>query len=296
MINSTKLCYETAGRKSDPCIVLIMGIGGQLIHWSDAFFHGLANYGFYVVRFDNRDAGLSAYIDQTDLPELQEFIAALKSGAKIAPPYSLKDMARDVIELLDVLQIKQAHFLGTSMGGIIAQLASIYFPQRVLSLICIASTSSDPGLPPARPEVMKLFFTRQESEQSMASVVENRIRLHQIYHHPDHVDINKIRELYRKTYLRSNRPDGFRRQLFAMICLEPRVEQLKALRLPTLIIHGDYDPVFTVEHGRHLQQCIQGSQMIVVKDMGHGIPDCYCMELVDAINAFLKKTSGGLYE
>lgn len=281
--------YETFGNAHDPCIILITGIGGQLVDWSPILTHGLANKGFFVVIFDNRDSGLSRHYDQLGVPNFNEAIVAIQQGQLFHPPYTLEDMAADVIALMDELRIKKAHIVGGSMGGIIAQYVALNYTHRVLSLICIATTSGDPKLPPAKKEVLDFFATSMNSEnQSLESAVNKKLQLFKIYNHPDYFDEEKIKKQLVTAFKRANDPNGFKRLLLAMICAKPRTEQLKNLDAPCLIIHGDYDPVFSVEHGKQLAESITGSHLEVIKKMGHGLPDYFDYKIVNLIVSFIK--------
>lgn len=238
------ICYETFGNPKNPCIILIAGIGGQLIDWPSNFTQGLVDKGFHVVTFDNRDSGLSRHYDELNVPNFGEVIAAKQQGKSFEPPYTLEDMASDVIALIDELHIDKVHIVGASMGGIIAQYVALNYRQRVLSLTCLYSTSGDPGLPPAKKEVLEFFATSMSPEEpSLDSIVKNKLRLFQIYNHPDYYDEDKIKHELTIAVNRAHYPAGFKRVLLAMICASPRTEQLKKLNIPCLIIHGTYDPV-----------------------------------------------------
>lgn len=281
------ICYESYGDATHPCIILISGIGSQLIHWPEKFIQGLTEKGFYVVAFDNRDTGLSAHYDHLVTPNLTEVINARQQGNSFQPPYTLEDMAVDVIGLMEQLQIEQAHLLGISMGGMIAQLVAVEYPDRILSLICIATTSGDPGLPPAQPEVLNYLLSPKRQAEDLESYISDKIHLYKIYNHPEHWDEIKAQELYRKSYHRAHKPSGFFRQLLAIICSEPRTKKLAQLQLPCLIIHGDYDPVFPVEHGQQLAKCLLNSQLVIIKKMGHGLPEHYCDKIISLIETFI---------
>jgi pimeloyl-ACP methyl ester carboxylesterase len=287
-MNKFPLYYKTFGDKTDPCILLIMGIGGQLIQWPSALIQGLVKQNFYVVVFDNRDAGLSEDYDHIPTPNIMEVISQLQEGQSFTPPYTLKDMSSDTVSVMDELQIKQAHILGVSMGGMIAQLVALDYPEPVLSLICIATTSGDPSLPPPKPEVLEFFFSPKRQEESLDDYVQNKLQLYKIYNHPSHVDEAALHDLLIKTYHRSNKPNGFKRQLLAIMGTKPRMERLKKLSLPTLVIHGDYDPAFPLEHGKQLAALIPNSRLEIIEKMGHGLPECLCQQLVDYIVTHVK--------
>ncbi len=281
--------YETIGDRNKPSIILTMGIGGQLIHWPENFIEGLSEH-FYVVIYDNRDAGLSKHYDHLKTPEIKEAIALKMAGKPVQLPYLLDDMARDIIVLLDKLNIEKTHILGISMGGIIAQLTAIYYLERVLSLICIATTSGDINLPSAKPEVAEFFSSPKRNSETSDDYVNDKLALYKIYNHPDYFDEQKIRELHIKGYHRDHSAAGFKRQLLAMLAASPRVEELKKLNVSSLIIHGEYDPVFSIEHGKNLAGLIPNSELVILEKLGHGLPEQLSDEVCQSINNFIFPT------
>lgn len=284
MNKSFPLCYETFGDPTHPCIVLIMGIGGQLIDWPPLLIQGLADKGFYVVVFDNRDSGLSHHYDELGIPDLAEALALKQRGEPFKPPYTLEDMASDVVALMDELRIEKAHILGWSMGGIIAQYVALNFTDRVQSLTCLATTSGDPQLPPAKKEVTDFFaLSFSEQPQGLEEMIAHKVKLFKIYNHLDYFDEEKIRQQITTSWNRAYDPMGFKRLILAMICAEPRTERLKHLKVPSLIIHGDCDPVFPLEHGQQLAACLPNSHLEIMDKMGHGLPDYFCPLIVDLI-------------
>jgi pimeloyl-ACP methyl ester carboxylesterase len=279
--------YETHGDHNNPCIMLIAGLGNQLVCWPDTFINELVTAGFYIVAFDNRDSGYSKHYHDAPAPEVIKIISAIKNGEKITPPYLLIDMANDVINLMDELNIKQAHMLGISMGGMIAQLLAINFPTRTLSLICIATTSNEPGLPDAKTEVMQMFFAKPK-ENTLENYVADKVALYKIYNHPNYFNHEEAAALHTKVYQRdSNNRDGFKRQLFAIIATPPRTERLKQTKIPSLIIHGDYDPAFPLEHGKQLAEIIPNSKLSIIPLMGHGIPSGLVKPITSEIIKFV---------
>lgn len=290
MTKSFPICYETFGDPNNPCIILIMGLGGQLITWPSTLTQGLVEKGFYVITFDNRDAGLSRHYDELGVPDFNELMIAKQQGKTINPPYTLEDMAADVITLMNELHISKSHIAGMSMGGIIAQYVALNYSDRVLSLTCIATTTNDPHLPPATPEILEYFVTAANNTQtsSFESLVDNKIKIFKIYDHPDYFDEEKAREYVKISLKRANDPNGFKRLLFAMISTKPTTDKLKQLKIPCLIIHGDYDPVFSLAHGKELAALITGSRLEVIEKMGHGLPDIFCKKIVDLMTNFLQ--------
>ena len=232
-MNKFPTYYETFGNATDPSIILITGIGGQLIDWSPILINGLVDKGFFVIVFDNRDSGLSHQYIEFGVPNFSEVMSLIQQGQVFKPPYTLEDMAVDVVALMDELQIEKAHILGISMGGIIAQYVALNYPQRLLSLICIATTSGDPELPPAKKEVLDFFASSMLSEnQSLESIINMKLQLFKIYNHPDYFDEEQIKTQLNRAFNRSHDQNGFKRLLLAMICAKPRIEQVKKLNLP----------------------------------------------------------------
>ena len=284
---SFPLYYETHGDPNHPCIILINGIGGQLIQWSKLLVAGLASKGLYVVTFDNRDSGLSQYYSHLGKPNLMAAINAKQEGKDYKIPYTLEDMASDVARLMDKLSCHKAHILGESMGGIIAQVFALKYPKRLLSLILIGTTSGDSHLPPANPEVLQFFSSStSEKEENIKSFVASKTKLYQIYN-PHFFNEEKTRAFLTAAYKRAHDSDGFKRQLLAMIAAEPRGEKLKQLQVRTLIIHGTDDPTFPLKHGKYLADCIPLSRLEIIEKMGHGIPDELGDKLITVITNFI---------
>jgi pimeloyl-ACP methyl ester carboxylesterase len=288
MQKSFPIYYETLGNPKNPAIILIAGLGAQLINWSPLLTQGLADKGFYVVLFDNRDAGLSRYYNEFKTPNLKEALAAKQAGKLIQAPYMLENMASDVILLLNKLDIDKAHILGMSMGGMIAQLLALNYPKRVSSLTCIATTTGDSELPQPNPDILNFFFSAQRQEENFDAYLNSRIALHKIYTHPKYYDEEKIGVMVEKSYHRAYNPSGFTRQMLAILCAEPRTEKLKALQTPTLVIHGDYDPIFSIAHGQHLAAILPNSRLAILENMGHGLPDSLNTQILDLFHTFYR--------
>ena len=283
-INSDRnfpICYEAFGNPSKPCVIFVAGITGQLISWPDSIIHDLVNAGFYVVTYDHRDVGLSCYYDHLDTPPLSAVITALQQGKPFNAPYTLNEMAHDIVILMDQLTVSKAHIVGISMGGQIAQIFAIEHPDRILSLTCIATSSGDPELPPPNPEVIDFFFKPAADSNDFDSLVDRHVAQYKLYNHPDDFDLEATKALHKKAYQRAYHPEGNQRHLLAMISASPRGERLQSVEVPSLIIHGDFDPVFSVEHGEQLSVCLHNSQLEIIENMGHGIPDRIHQQLIE---------------
>ncbi len=287
--NNKAICYETFGNAKNPCVILIMGTVGQLIAWPKSITQGLVDLGYYVITFDNRDVGLSSYYDHLPTPSLAETMAAMQQGQKITVPYTTCDMAEDVLDLIQGLHIDKAHIVGISMGGEIAQIFALNHPMYTLSLTCIGSSSRDSDLPPPKPEVMNLFFGPKPIITDAESYINSRMQSYLVYNHPEDINEPEARELYRQEYQRAYHPEGSQRQLLAMIFVEPRGERLKQLAIPSLVIHGDNDPAIPLECGKHLAACLPRSHLLIIKNMGHGLPEKACAEMVVAMDQLFTK-------
>lgn len=282
--NNIVICYEAFGNANNPCVILITGITGQLIDWPSEIIQGLVNKGFYVIAFDNRDVGLSSYYDHLATPTLIEALAVIQQqSAAFQPPYTLNDMAADIIHLMDGLNITKAHIVGGSMGGQIAQIFALEHVERILSLTCMSTSSGDPNLPPPKPEVLDLFFAPRTPVKDLESYIANRIKVHKIYDHPEDFDEQQVRIKAEKSYLRAYHPEGNQRQLMVMMFAAPRGKKLQQLQVSSLIIHGDCDPVVPIEHGEQLAKCLVNSRLVIIKNMGHSLPKKTYTQITDSL-------------
>lgn len=281
--NDITICYDTFGHSKNPAAIFIMGITGQLVHWPKELMQSIADQGYYVIVFDNRDVGLSSYYDHLDTPEMGEVMAKLQQGVLTPPPYTLNDMAEDIVVLMDGLDIEKAHLIGQSLGGQIAQCFALEYPERLLSLTLLYTSSGDRHLPPPKPEVLNFFFAPRPENETLQNKIERHVEQYRIYNHPNDLDEDEARAICQLAYERANHPNGNTRQMLAMMHAEPRGEALKSLRVPTLILHGDYDPVFPPEHAKFLHDAISGSKILIHKDLGHGLPRRLFPELSESM-------------
>ncbi|MFX1449706.1 MAG: alpha/beta hydrolase [Promethearchaeota archaeon] len=269
-INNIEIKYETIGNPNSKPLLLIAGLGSQLLAWSDEMCESLVNSGFFVIRFDNRDVGLSTKLKDAGMPDFNEINAAYFRGERPEVPYTLEDMAGDAIGVLDVLNIDKAHILGASMGGMIAQVIAYSHPSRILSLTIIMSTTGNPNLPQAKPEIMVQFFAPVPSERE--KYIEEMVKRDQLIYGTFPFDKDKAREYRAKEYDRSYYPEGIARQLAAMAVpgnIKPKISAIKA---PTLVIHGREDPFNHVEAGKDIATTIPGAKLLILDGMGHSFP------------------------
>lgn len=286
--NGIKIEYDTFGDPSSPPLLLIMGLGRQMIAWGEAVCDQLARQGLYVIRFDNRDVGLSSKIDEAELPNIEEVLAARQSGEKAKIPYTLDDMADDAIGLLDALGIERAHICGISMGGMIAQIMAVRYPSRVWSLVSMESGTGAPDLPPAKPEVIALLLAPRPAERD--AYVEHMLNIFRtIAGSKIPIDEQLTRRLSEQSYDRCYYPQGVARHWAAIIAAGDRTQALKSVTAPTLVIHGSEDPLVPIEHGKATAEAVPGAEVLIIEGMGHGLHYEVWPRLVNAIAAHTQK-------
>jgi len=255
-----------------PAVLLIMGLGMQLIAWPPQMVQGLVDAGYRVVRFDNRDVGLSRHFNELGKPNIVWASIKFKMGFVPASPYSLKDMAADALGVLDALGIDKAHVVGVSMGGMIAQRVAIAAPQRVLSLTSIMSTSGARGLPQASPQVMKALISRPAGK-SKEAVLNHSVRLFQAIGSPGFpTPEGELRQRVAASVERSFNPVGTLRQMLAIVSDITRAAQLSRITSPTLVIHGKQDPLVPYACGQDTARRIPGATLLTIEGMGHDLP------------------------
>jgi pimeloyl-ACP methyl ester carboxylesterase len=280
--NGIQIAYESFGEPGDPVILLVMGLGQQMIFWDEGFCVRLAGEGFRVIRFDNRDVGLSTWFKGTRVPSMEELLTARLRGLGLESPYTLEDMARDGIGLLDELKIERAHVVGLSMGGMIGQIMAMGWPQRTITVTSIMSSTGDPGLPPPRPEALALLTTPLPTEREpfiQASVEGWRVLDAKAF--PQ--DEERLRGLFAAAYDRGLNPAGFARQFAAIVASGSRKQGLASLAVPTLVVHGEADPLVPVECGVATADAIPGARLMVVEKMGHTLPAPLWGRIIGAI-------------
>lgn len=282
--NGMQLEYECLGSPDDPAMLLIMGLGAQLTRWPENFCRKLVEQGFYVIRYDHRDVGLSTHLDGAPVFDLASIARARQLGEPLALPYSLLDMARDAVGLLDALQIDAAHLVGASMGGMIAQLIAAEFPQRTRSLTSIMSTTGNPELPPPSPQAAALLTAKPAQNANFDTRVEEAMRAARLLASPFNLpDARLLRERVSAELQRSDDPQGRARQLAALIADGDRRPSLRQITAPTLVIHGVDDPLVPVAGGRDTAANIRGARLLELEGMGHDLPENLHERIVAAI-------------
>ncbi|WP_434711217.1 alpha/beta hydrolase [Pseudomonas sp. R1-1] len=281
------IAYQSIGRASDPALLLVMGLGGQLIHWPDEVVVALCQQGFRVIRYDNRDVGLSTWRQAPVEANLTFEVLRYKLGLPVAAPYSLTDMADDALGLMDALQVQQFHVLGASMGGMIAQHVAAMAPQRVESLTLIMSTSGAEGLPAPSAALVQLLSRRGAPNRQMA--LEQQADLLAALGSPNVTDDRQaLLQQAAASYDRAFNPEGVKRQIMAILAEPSRVALLNQLRVPTLVVHGTADPLLPVMHGVHLAAHIQGSQLKLIPGLAHRFQEAFKEPLLAAVLPYLQ--------
>jgi pimeloyl-ACP methyl ester carboxylesterase len=265
-IGDVEIVYETIGDPSDPALLLIMGLGTQLIHWDLELCELYAERGFHVIRFDNRDSGLSTKI-HARVPN----VLRLMAGIPTRVPYRIDDMAADTFGLLDHLGIARAHVAGVSMGGMIGQAMAIDLPERVLSLCSMMSTTGDRWAGMPRLRVLAALLRQAPDERE--AYIEVFVRLFKMIGSPAYPqDDQRAREIAGATFDRCHHPAGTARQLAAILASGSRTRRLRELRVPTVVIHGTEDPLIPLRGGIATARAIPGAELIALPGMGHDLP------------------------
>ncbi|CAA0119013.1 Aclacinomycin methylesterase RdmC [Halioglobus japonicus] len=281
--NGIKLAYDEFGQPGQPVILLIMGLGTQMIAWPEAFCQALAMRGYRVIRFDNRDIGLSEKMEGGRLPHVLKMAAFSRFNLPLNVPYKLQDMAQDAVGLMDALDIDAAHIVGASMGGMIAQLVAGHFPFRVLSLTSIMSSSGRKNLPGAKREVA-LHMLRRPKRSDPEALQEYAIRTWRLIGSPGYQPSDAaLREKLTRSFERSYYPAGHSRHMAAIMASGDRLDVLKKVVAPTLVIHGKDDPLVPMEGGIDTARLVRGARLELFEGMGHDLPEPLLPQFVDMI-------------
>lgn len=283
--NGLILDYERFGDDAaEPCL-LISGLGVQMIRWAVPFCKALAAEGYRVIRFDNRDVGLSTHFDGASVPNLAAVAAAVACGERPDVPYVLDDMAADLVGLLDVLGIERAHLVGRSMGGMIAQLVASRWPHRVLSLVSIMSSSGNPALPSATPAVLAMLRKPVPSPtQDEAAFLAQSLAFARVIASPGYpFDDDAYRRQILAEAARAWNPAGAGRQIAALAATGDCRARLAAITAPTLVIHGADDPLIPMAAGQDVAAHIGGADLRIIEGMGHDLPPELFAAVISAI-------------
>ena len=280
--NGIEIEYEVIGPPRNQPLLLVMGLGTQLIHWDDELCAQFAARGYRVIRFDNRDVGGSTKLDGDEAPNVLAAMAAAAGGVPVDAPYRLSDMAADAAGLLDALEIESAHVVGASLGGMIAQTLAVEHPARVRTLTSIMSTTGHPGLPTATPDAAAALF--QPVVHDRAANIERAVRIFRTIGSPGFpFDEAAVRARAARAYDRCFHPVGVARQMLAIMASGSRRDALRGLRIPALVVHGADDPLIPLACGLDTAEAIPGAELLIVEGMGHDLPRAVWPRLVDAI-------------
>lgn len=282
-INGISITYEDKGPSGAPVILLVMGLGGQLTLWPDEFVDALNERGFRTIRYDNRDVGLSTRFEAAGIPNVKWMIVKSVLGLPVRPAYTLADMAADGIGLLDHLAVARAHVVGVSMGGMISQHIAARYPQRVQSLTSVMSTTGNRRLPRARKEAMQVLANRPMSGDKEALIAYS-VNAARVIGSPGYpADEARLQRRVRTDFERGWYPQGVARQMAAIVADGDRRAMLKDIAAPTLVIHGEDDPLVPIDGGRDTAANIAGARLLTIPGMGHDLPLALVDTLADAI-------------
>lgn len=288
--NGIEIEYDTFGSPDAEPLLLVMGLGSQMVLWHEEFCGALAERGHYVIRFDNRDVGRSTHLDHLGMPDIPGLVSTVMQGEVAAAPYRIEDMADDALGLLDALGIERAHVCGASMGGMIVQAMALRAPQRIKSLVSIMSTPGDRDMPPPRPEALMALL--QPPVNTLEGVIERSLHIFRTIGSPGFpMDEEWVRERARLQFERGYNPSGMARQLAAILTQEGRRDRLRTLEIPALVVHGVEDPLVVVECGRATADAIPGAELLLIEGMGHDQPRDVWPRCIDAISRLTARAS-----
>jgi pimeloyl-ACP methyl ester carboxylesterase len=284
-VNGIEIVYDTFGDPGAAPMLLVAGLGNQMLCWKGAFCAQLAARGYRVIRFDNRDAGLSTQFDHADTPGLLALLWAYVRRKPVQVPYTLRDMANDAAGLLEALGIESAHVVGVSLGAMIAQVMAVHHPQRVRTLTSMMSSVKVPWLPPPKPKALVLF---KPVPKDRAGYIEHGVRVRCALRGGGFpFDETHVREYVTRLYERKPDLTGAFRQLAATVAsARPHRARLKSIHAPTLVIHGSADPLLPVKYGIHTAQVIPGAELLIIEGMGHELPQAAWPQVIEAICRF----------
>lgn len=286
--NGIRIEYETLGDPASSPLMLIMGHSAQMIAWDEELCQEFVKKGFYVIRFDNRDAGLSSKMDDAPVPDIMDVYTALSQGKEIEAPYTMENMADDAMGLLDALHIEKAHICGASMGGMIAQIMAIRYPRRVLSLTSMMSGTGNPELSTLKTGHGDFQF--RPSPRDRDAYIDYAVEVCRIIGSPGfEFDEERVRRWLEQEYDRCFCPEGSVRQLLGILNGGNRKPELSKVTVPTLVIHGSHDPLVPVEWGKDTAETVSGAELLIIEGMGHDLPCQVWPRIVEAIAANAKR-------
>jgi pimeloyl-ACP methyl ester carboxylesterase len=285
-VGDVELAYETFGTAGDPPVLLVMGLATQMIGWPDDFCRQLADRGYFVVRFDNRDIGLSTHVHDAGAPD----VMAVLGGDHSSVPYGLTDLAADTVGLLDALGLDSVHLVGASMGGMIAQLVTLQAPERVRSLTSIMSTTGEPSVGAPSDAALALLLTPPAGDRDGA--VQRVVDTYRVIGSPGfEFDEPALRDRAGLSFDRAYDPAGVARQLAAILTTPDRTADLKSLSVPCLVVHGAEDALVNVSGGHATAAAIPGAELLIVDGMGHDLPRAVWPQLIERMTALFDRAT-----
>jgi pimeloyl-ACP methyl ester carboxylesterase len=288
--NGIDIEYESFGRESDPAVLLIMGFSAQLTMWQRAFCEQLAAKGFRVIRFDNRDIGKSTHLAHLGAPNVQEIMMRRATGQNVDAPYLLDDMAADSVGLLDALGVRSAHIVGASMGGMIAQIVAAKYPAKTKSLVSIMSTTGRADLPQGKPEAFAAITTPPASD-SREDRIAAGLNVWKVIGSPGFPATDaELRAVVEEAMDRAPYdPAGIARQMAAIMASPARNDILRAVRCPSMVLHGADDPLVPVEGGRDTAASIAGCELVIVPGMAHDFTNALVPVYMEHVGGFVSR-------
>jgi pimeloyl-ACP methyl ester carboxylesterase len=283
----TEIEYVTTGDPDDPALLMVNGLGSQLISWDIELVEAFVDRGFFVIRFDNRDAGLSGRTEAGF--DVSARVASLLAGEAAEVPYTLSDMADDALAVMDDLGVGSVHLLGISLGGMIAQTFAIRHPQRTASLTSVMSHTGEAGVGATRPDVLNQIL--QPVADGREEYIERQVNLFRTIGSPDHFDEDRVRSRAEAAYDRSFNPGGVAVQLLAVLASGDRAEGLARLDVPTFVIHGDQDPLVDVSGGVRTAELVPGAELDVIEGMGHDLPSYFWPRIVEGVTKLAARSA-----
>ena len=282
--NGIDIYYEESGPADAPVILLVMGLGTQMIAWPDELIQGLVGKGYRVIHYDNRDVGLSQRMDGAPAGSLVWAMIASRFGLPVRTAYTVSDMAKDGAALLGALGIDKAHIVGASMGGMIVQLIAANHPDKVLSMTSIMSSSGKPGLPGPRADIRKRMMTPRPANPTKEEAVKLGAEVLEAISFADPTRTpTAFVDMAARAFDRGYYPMGMKRQLLAIVADGSRVDRLKKITAPTLVVHGGADPLVPKEGSEDIARLIPGARLEIIDEMAHDLPPSQVWRMVELI-------------
>lgn len=274
-VGEVELYYDSFGEESDPAVLLVSGLGSQCINFTDEFLKRFVGLGLRVIRFDNRDVGLSTHLDHLGPGDVVSAFAAAVAGEAVDSPYTFSDMAADAVALLDHLEIESAHIFGTSMGGMISQTIAIEHPERIRTLTSAYSTTGEPGYGMPQPDCLAALMSNMVPKDTREDKIQSSVDLANLIGTTGAWEAAEVQRRCEQLVDRAHNPDGVARQAVAMFASGSRSVGLKSLKVPTLVLHGDRDPLVAPNGGERTAELVPNAKLRIIEGMAHDLPPSY---------------------